>query len=63
MSGNSCEPEALSMGALGGLVSFMSIYVKVPVKIGVGAFQPTVTILITVLDDCLYSRYFYRRYF
>ena len=31
--------EALLMGALGGLVSFMGIYVKVPVKVGVGAFS------------------------
>ena len=34
-----CEPEALLMGALGGSVSFMSICVEVPVKIGVGSFS------------------------
>ena len=34
-----CEPEALLMGALGGLVYFMSICVDVPVKIGAGAFS------------------------
>ena len=34
-----CEPEALLMGALGGLVYFMSICVDAPVKIGVGVFS------------------------
>ena len=34
-----CEPKALLMGALGGLVYFMSICVDVPVKIGVGSFS------------------------
>ena len=34
-----CEPEALIVAALGGLVYYMSICVDVPVKIGVGAFS------------------------
>ena len=35
--GVACEPEALMVAALGGLVYFMSICVKIPVKICVGA--------------------------
>ena len=34
-----CELEALLMGALGGLVYFISISVDAPVKNGVGAFS------------------------
>ena len=34
-----CEPKALFMGALGGLVYLMSICVDVPVKMGAGAFS------------------------
>ena len=34
-----CEPEALSVEALGGLFYFMSICVDIPIKIGVGAFS------------------------
>ena len=37
--GEACEQEALLVGALGGLVYFMSICVDVPFKIGVGAFS------------------------
>ena len=34
-----CEPETLLIGALGGLVYFMSICVDSPVKIGVEAYS------------------------
>ena len=36
--GVACEPEALIVAALGGLVYFMSICMEIPVKIGVEAF-------------------------
>ena len=35
--GVACEPEALMVAALGGLVYFMSICVEIPVKFCVGA--------------------------
>ena len=38
VQGVPCEPEALLIGVLSGLVYFMSICVEIPVKICVGAF-------------------------
>jgi hypothetical protein len=37
--GVACEPEALIVAALGGLVYFMSICVEISVKFSVGAFS------------------------
>ncbi|OEU05818.1 hypothetical protein FRACYDRAFT_257988 [Fragilariopsis cylindrus CCMP1102] len=46
-----CEPEALLIGALGGLFYFTSICVECSCQNLCGSiFQPTVTILSTVLD-------------
>ena len=36
--GVACEPEALIVAALGGLVYFMNICVEISVKFSVGAF-------------------------